>query len=37
MDKPPTGTRWRPTDVIGGRCRVVLGTSEDAQGIEKTA
>src|SRR5215207_6943872 len=26
MDKPPTGTTWRPKDVIGGKCRVVLGT-----------
>jgi hypothetical protein len=26
---------WGPEDVIGGRCRVSLGTYEDAQGIEK--
>ncbi|MDQ5818379.1 MAG: hypothetical protein M3334_08385 [Actinomycetota bacterium] len=26
---------WGPEDVIGGKCRVVLGTYEDAQGVEK--
>jgi hypothetical protein len=30
---PKTG--WGPEDVIGGKCRVSLGTYEDAQGIEK--
>jgi hypothetical protein len=30
---PKTG--WGPEDVIGGRCRVSLGTYEDAQGLEK--
>ena len=30
---PKTG--WGPEDVIGGECRVSLGTYEDAQGIEK--
>ena len=30
---PKTG--WGPEDVIGGRCRVVLDTYEDSQGIEK--
>lgn len=35
MDKPPPRNRWSRKDIIGGRCRVVLGTYEDAQGIEK--
>lgn len=26
---------WGPEDVIGGQCRVSLGTYEDAQGVEK--
>jgi len=26
---------WGPDDVIGGTCRVSLGTYEDAQGVEK--
>jgi hypothetical protein len=26
---------WGPEDVIGGKGRVVLGTYEDAQGVEK--
>ena len=26
---------WGPEDVIGGVCRVVLGTYEDAQGVER--
>ena len=26
---------WGPEDVIGGRCTVVLGVAEDAQGEEK--
>ncbi len=26
---------WGPEDVIGGKCRVSLGTYEDAQGVEK--
>ena len=26
---------WGPEDVIGGRCTVVLGVAEDAQGDEK--
>lgn len=26
---------WGPEDVVGGRCRVVLDTYEDAQGFEK--
>jgi hypothetical protein len=30
---PKTG--WGPEDVIGGTCRVSLGTYEDSQGIEK--
>lgn len=30
---PKTG--WGPEDVIGSRCRVVLDTYEDSQGIEK--
>jgi hypothetical protein len=30
---PKTG--WGPEDVIGGKCRVSLGTYEDAQGIKK--
>jgi hypothetical protein len=30
---PKTG--WGPEDVIGSKCRVVLDTYEDSQGIEK--
>ena len=30
---PRTG--WGPEDVVDGRCRVSLGTFEDAQGVEK--
>jgi hypothetical protein len=26
---------WGPDDVIGGNCRVSLGTYEDAQGVER--
>src|SRR5215217_9751764 len=26
---------WGPEDVVGGKCRVVLDTYEDSQGIEK--
>jgi hypothetical protein len=30
---PRTG--WSPEDVVDGRCRITLGTFEDAQGVEK--
>jgi hypothetical protein len=26
---------WGPEDVVGGKCRIVLDTYEDSQGIEK--
>jgi hypothetical protein len=32
MDKTPPRDRWSRKDVIGGKCRVVLGTHEDAKG-----
>jgi hypothetical protein len=35
MGEIDSRTGWGPDDVIGGTCRVSLGTYEDAQGVEK--
>ena len=35
MGEIDTKLGWGPEDVIGGKCVVVLGTAEDAQGSEK--
>jgi hypothetical protein len=35
MDRIDPKIGWGPEDVIGGKCRVSLGTYVDAQGVEK--
>jgi len=35
MDRIDPKIGWGPGDVISGKCRVSLGTYEDAQGVEK--
>lgn len=37
MDEIHPRSILRPKDVIGGKCRVVLGTFEDAQGKERNS